>query len=145
MIVEALESYAKVTSPWLQAWNAANAMSMSATRIAVGQMELAALTTRFLNQRLSAYASFDGRVEPLVRRLDKLTERYAESYAESYAAQVRALYTSWSDILIEDRPLTEAVSLATGREEGRREERWDGKAEGRREERPEQRRDAAAH
>ena len=140
MIVEALESYAKVTSPWLQAWNAANAMSISATRITVGQMELAGLTTRFLNQRLSAYASFDGRVEPLVRRLDRLTEQYAESYA----AQVRALYSSWADILIEDRPLTEAVSLAGDREEGRRDERWDGKGEGRREERPEQRRDTAA-
>ena len=87
MIVEALESYAKLTNPWLQAWNAVNAISVSTTRVAVGQLELAALTTRFMNQRLSAYASFDGRVEPLVRRLDKRTEQYTDSYA----SQVRAI------------------------------------------------------
>ncbi len=62
-------------------------MGIAATRIAVKQMELVALTTRFMNQRLTAYASFDGRVEPLVRRLEKLTEEYADHYA----AQVRAV------------------------------------------------------
>lgn len=141
MIVEALESYAKLTNPWLQAWNAVNAISVSTTRVAVGQLELAALTTRFMNQRLSAYASFDGRVEPLVRRLDKLTEQYTDSYA----SQVRAIYSSWSDVLREDRPLTDAVSFPADVEEQRRDERWDGKREPRREERSEQqRRDAAA-
>ena len=119
MIVGEQENYAKTTGPWQQAWNAANAMSISATRIALGQMELAALTARFMNQRLSAYASFDGRVEPLVRRLDKLTEQYADRYA----AQLRAVYSSWADALREDRPLTEAVPLSPGREEPRGDER----------------------
>src|SRR5688500_3600452 len=98
MIVEESESYANATGPWQQAWNAANAMSINATRITVGQMGLAALTTQFMNQRLSAYASFDGQVEPLVRRLDELTEQYADHYA----AQVRAVYSSWSDVVRED-------------------------------------------
>jgi hypothetical protein len=94
-----------------------------------------------MNQRLSAYASFDGRVEPLVRRLDKLTEQYTDNYA----SQVRAIYSSWSDVLREDRPLTDAVSFPADGDEQRRDERWDGKREPRREERSEQhRRDAAA-
>ena len=71
MILEGLESYARVNGIWLQACNAANAMNASAMRIAVGQMELAALGARFMNDRLCAYASFDGHVEPLVRRLSK--------------------------------------------------------------------------
>ena len=142
MIVEALESYAKITNPWLQAWNATNAISISATRIASGQMELAALTTRFMNQRLAAYASFDGRVEPLVQRLDKLTEQYGDEYA----AQVRAIYSSWSDVLREDRSLTEAVALVADVEtEQRREDRREAKAEGRRDEKAAQKREAAAH
>jgi hypothetical protein len=142
MIIEALESYAKVTNPWLQAWNATNAMSISATRIAIGQMELAALTTRFMNQRLAAYASFDGRVEPLVQRLDKLTEQFGDDYA----AQVRAIYSSWSDVLREDRPLTEAVTLTADVEaEQRREDRREAKAEARRDEKAAQKREAAAH
>jgi hypothetical protein len=142
MIVEALESYAKVTNPWLQAWNAMNAMSISATRIASGQIELAALTTRFMNQRLAAYASFDGRVEPLVQRLDKLTEQFGDDYA----AQVRAIYSSWSDVLREDRPLTDAVALVADVEtEQRREDRREAKGEGRRDEKAAQKREAAAH
>jgi hypothetical protein len=140
MIVEAMENYAKLTNPWLQGWNAVNAMNISNTRIAVGQMELAALTTRFMNQRLAAYASFDGRVEPLVRRLDKLTEQYTDTYA----SQVRSIYSSWSDVLREDRPLTDAVSFPADGDEQRRDERWDAKREGRREERPEPRRDTVA-
>jgi hypothetical protein len=143
MIVEGLETYANVTGPWLQACNAVNAMNVSATRIAVGQLELAALTTRFMNQRLATYATFDGRVEPLVSRLETLTEQYADSYA----AQVRAIYSSWSDILGEDRPLTEAVTTSPERADERRDERKDGSAkrESRREERAEQRREAPAH
>ena len=140
MIIEGLENYAKLANPWLQAWNAVNAISINTTRIAVGQLELAALTTRFMTQRLAAYASFDGRVEPLVRRLDKLTEQYTDSYA----SQVRGIYSSWSDVLREDRPLTDAVSFPVDGDEQRRDERWDGKREARREERPEQRREAAA-
>ena len=117
-MVEELKNAAKATAPWQQAWNAANAMSISATRMAVGQMELAALTARFMNQRLSAYASFDGRVEPLVRRLDKLTEQYADHYA----AQVRSVYSWWPDVLREDRPLTEGVSLSPDGDAPRRDE-----------------------
>jgi hypothetical protein len=142
MILEALEGYAKMSNPWLQAWNATNAMSISATRIAIGQIELAALTTRFLNERLAAYATFDGRVEPLVQRLDKLTQQFGEEYA----AQVRTIYSSWSDVLREDRPLTEAVTLTADVEmERRREERHETKAEGRRDEKAVQKREAAAH
>jgi hypothetical protein len=141
MIVEALESYAKVTNPWLQAWDAANAMSISVTRIAVGQMELARLTTRFMNQRLSAYEGFDGRVEPLVQRLAKLTEQFGDEYA----AQVRAIYSSWSDVLREDRPLTEVAGLPIDRVEQRRDERKEGKGEPRRDEKSAQRRETSAH
>jgi hypothetical protein len=119
MTVEEMESNAKATGPWQQAWNAANAISIGATRIAVKQMELAALTTQFMNQRLSAYASFDGRVEPLVRRLNELTKQYADHYA----AQVRSFYSWWVDVLREDRPLTEAVSLSPDGEAPRRDER----------------------
>jgi hypothetical protein len=144
MIVGELASNAKATDPWQQAWNAANAMSVNATRIAVGQMGLAALTTQFMNQRLTAYASFDGNVEPLVRRLDKLTEEYADHYA----AQVRAVYTSWADVVRED-PLTKPVSLAPDREAPRRDERaGTAKAKGRATngtKRAKQRRHAAAH
>ena len=118
MTVEEMESNAKATGPWQQAWKAANAMTVNATRIAVGQMELAALTSQFMNQRLSAYASFDGEVEPLVQRLDKLTEEYADHYA----AQVRVVYSSWTDILRED-PLTKPVSVSPEREAPRRQER----------------------
>jgi hypothetical protein len=32
MILEALEGYAKMSNPWLQAWNATNAMSISEVR-----------------------------------------------------------------------------------------------------------------
>ncbi|HUQ52897.1 MAG TPA: hypothetical protein VM692_11795 [Gammaproteobacteria bacterium] len=155
MIVEGLETYARVSGPWLQAWNAANAMNVSATRIAIGQVELAALTTRFMNDRLAAYASFDGHVEPLVRRLDRLTEQFADNYA----TQVRTIYSSWADVLRDDRPLTDAV----GRAAERTDERFEGarpqdaakreeatkqegaKRESRREERPPQGRDTAAH
>ena len=122
MIVEELENYAKATGPWQQAWTVANAMSISATRIAAGQMELAALTSRFMTQRLLAYARFDGRVEPLVRQLEELTQQYADGYA----AQVRTVYSSWADVLRKDRPLTEAVSPSPDppeREEPRRDER----------------------
>jgi hypothetical protein len=119
MNVEELESYGTAAGPWQQALSAANAMSINATRIAVGQMHLAALTTRFMNQRLSAYASFDGHVEPLVQRLDKLTEQYADDYA----AQVRSVYSSWGDLLREGRPLTEVASPSPDREQPRRHER----------------------
>ena len=133
MILEGLESYARANGIWLQAWNAANAMNTSAIRIAVGQMELAALGARFMNERLCAYASFDGHVEPLVRRLEKLTDQYSESYA----AQLRTVYASWSDLLREDRPLTEAVSMTADRDD----ERPEGKRDVRpREEKAEQRR-----
>jgi hypothetical protein len=118
MIVEEVKNSVKATDPWQQAWNAATAMNISATRIVFKQMELAALTTQFMNQRLSAYASFDGHVEPLVRRLDKLTEEYADLYA----AQVRAVYSSWTDVLRED-PLTGPVSLSPDRRAPRRDER----------------------
>ena len=142
MIVGELASNAKATDPWQQAWNAANAMSINATRIVVGQMGLAALTTQFMNQRLSAYASFDGHVEPLVRRLDKLTEEYADHYA----AQVRAVYTTWADVLRED-PLTKPVSLLPDREAPRR-DAGTAKAKGRATnvaKRAKQRRHTAAH
>ena len=109
----------KATAPWQQAWNAANAMSVSATRMAVGQMELAALTAQFMNQRLTAYASFDGRVEPLVRRLDKLTEQYADHYA----AQVRSVYSWWPEVLREGGSSTDAAPLSPDGEAPRSAER----------------------
>jgi hypothetical protein len=98
MIVEAMENFARFNGPWLQAWNDMNAASVASTRIAFGQFELATVTSRFLTQRIRAYADYDGRIEPLVRRLDELTEQYTDSYA----SQVRAIYSSWSDILRED-------------------------------------------
>jgi hypothetical protein len=140
MIVEALESYAKMTNPWLQALSAANAMSISATRIAVGQMELAALSTRFINERLCAYAGFDGGVEPLVQRLEKLTDQYSENYA----AQLKTIYAPWSDFLREDRPLAEVVSMTADRDDAK--EAKEGKRQGGpREVRPEKGREPAAH
>jgi hypothetical protein len=145
MTAEELKNYAKATDPWQQAWNAANAMSISATRIAVKQMELAALTTQFMNQRLSAYSSFDGRVEPLMRRLDELTEQYAGHYA----AQVRAVFSSWADAVRADQASTEAVSLSPDREASSRDERaGTAKAKARRTngaKRAKQRRHTAAH
>jgi hypothetical protein len=57
MIVEEVKNSVKATDPWQQAWNAATAMNISATRIVFKQMELAALTTQFMNQRLSGPVS----------------------------------------------------------------------------------------
>ena len=142
MIVEALESYAKVTDPWLQAWNATNAMAISATRIAVGQMELAALTTRFMNQRLAAYASFDGRVEPFVQRLDKLTEQYGGRVCRSGSRDL---------FVVVGHPARGPAADRGGRADGRRRDgtaprsRAEAKVDGRRDEKAAQKREAAAH
>jgi hypothetical protein len=105
MIVEAFENYARFNGAWLQAWNDANAASITSARIGFGQLELAALTSRFMTQRVRAYADSDGRIETLVRRLDQLTEQYGEDYAR----QLRQIYSAWSDLLREDRAASQSM------------------------------------
>ena len=95
MTVETFENYARSSSPWLQAWNDANAASITRARIAVGQLELALLTARFITLRARAYADYEGRIEPLVRRLEKLTEQYGEDYTR----ELRQIYSASSDAL----------------------------------------------
>jgi hypothetical protein len=136
VIVEAIETYARFNGPWLQAWNEVNAASMASARVAVGQLELASLTNRFMAQRLRAYAEHDGRIDALVRRLDKLTEQFSEDYAR----QLREIYASWSDVLRQDRALSQVTPLRAEQRRG------DERFEGRREDRAEERRpEAAAH
>ena len=105
MIVETLENFARFNGPWLQAWNDMNAASTATARIAFGQIELATLTSRFMTQRMRAYADYDGRIEPLVRRLDELTEQFGEDYTR----ELRQIYSAWSDVLREDRAVSQTV------------------------------------
>jgi hypothetical protein len=114
MIVEAFETYAKSNGRWLQTWSHASAASIASMRIAFGQWELATLTARFMTERVRAYADHDGRIEPLVRRLDRLTEEYGEDYAR----ELRRIYAAWSELLRSDRALTPAPPAAS---EGRNE------------------------
>jgi hypothetical protein len=109
MIAEAFENYARFNGPWLQAWSDMNSAAFASARIAFGQMELTALTSRFMTQRLRAYAEYDGRIEPLVRRLDKITEQFGEDYAR----ELRQIYSSWHEVLRQDREVTQAVSSST--------------------------------
>ena len=143
MIMEGLENYARVNGPWLHAWNAFNVMNANTMRVAVGQIELAALSARFMNERMCAYATFDGRVEPLVRRLENLTDQFADAYS----AQIRTIYASWSDILREDRPLADVMSTTPERADERKEakasEARPGRTRG--DEKAEQRREASSH
>ena len=120
MIAEAMENFARFNGPWLQAWNDANAVSITSARIAFGQLELAALTSRFMTQRVSAYADYDGRIEPLVRRLDQLTEQYGDDYTR----QLRQIYSAWSDLLREDRAISQAMPLPL-----RGGPRWNGRGD----------------
>jgi hypothetical protein len=120
MIAEAFESYARFNGPWLQAWSDMNSAAFASARIAFGQLELTALTSRFMTQRLRAYADYDGRIEPLVRRLDKITEQFGEDYAR----ELREIYSSWHEVLRQDRAATQAVSST--RPGDRRDESWDG-------------------
>ena len=108
MIVEVLESYASFNGRWLQSWNHANAASIASVRIAFGQWELATLTARFMTERVRAYADHDGRIEPLVRRLDNITEEYGDDYAR----ELRRIYSAWSDLLRNDRALTPVLPPA---------------------------------
>ena len=105
MIVEAMENFTRFNGQWLQAWNDANAASITSARVAFGQLELATLTSRFMTQRVRAYADYDGHIEPLVRRLDQLTEQFGEDYAR----QLREIYSAWSDLLREDRAASQAA------------------------------------
>ena len=102
MIVEAFESYAKLNGRWLETWSHANAASIASLRIAFGQWELATLAARFMTERIRAYADHDGRIEPLVRRLDRLTEEYGDDHAR----ELRRIYAAWSELLRNDRALT---------------------------------------
>jgi hypothetical protein len=144
MIVEAMENFARFNGPWLQAWNDANAVSITSARIAFGQLELAALTSRFMTQRVRAYADSDGRIETLVRRLDQLTEQYGEDYAR----QLGQIYSAWSDLLRADRAAsTQAMPVPIGMGAAeRREEAWEGRADAERsEKRAKRRAENAAH
>jgi hypothetical protein len=114
MIIEAFESYAKLNGRWLETWSHANAASIASMRIAFGQWELATLAARFMTERVRAYAEHDGRIEPLVRRLDSLTE----GYGDDHARELRRIYAAWSELLRNDRALT-PVSPPTS--EGRNE------------------------
>ena len=107
MIAENMETYAKFNAPWLRAWNDANAASFASVRIAFGQWELATLTARFMTERVRAYADYDGRLEPLVGRLDKLTEEYGEDCRR----EISQIYAAWSDLLRQDRVLTPPMPL----------------------------------
>jgi hypothetical protein len=122
MIVEAFENYAKFNGPWLQAWTDMNSAALASTRIAFGQLELAALTSRFMTQRLRAYEDYDGRIEPLVRRLDKLTEQFGEDYAR----ELREIYSSWHEVLRQDRAVAQAVSPVGRAGDRRGDEPWEG-------------------
>ena len=143
MIVEAFENYARFNSPWLQACNDVNSAAFAGARIAFGQVELAALTSRFMTQRLRAYADYDGHTELLVRRLDKITEQFGEDYAR----ELREIYSSWHEVLRRDRDATQAMSSQSRGAERRGDESWDGgKREPERRDRTEDRRpESAAH
>jgi len=90
MNTQTSENQGKVDGPWLQFWNDANAVSLSTARIAFGQLKLAALTGRFMTQRMRAYAESEGRAESLAQRLDKITEQFGEDYAK----QLREVYSN---------------------------------------------------
>ena len=90
MNTQTSENYGRFNGPWLQFWNDANAASLRTARIAFGQLELAALTGRFMTQRMRAYAESEGRAESLAQRLDKITEQFGEDYAK----QLREIYSS---------------------------------------------------
>jgi len=140
MIVEALENFSRFNGPWLQAWNDANAATITSTGIAFGQLELAALTSRFMTQRVRAYAEHGGRIDPLVRRLDQLREQYGEDYAR----ELRQIYSAWSDLLREDRAVSQAMPPPLGAE--RRDEPSDGRGDAERgKKRGERRPENAAH
>ena len=143
MIAEAFEDYARVNGPWLQAWSDMNSAAFASARIAFGQLELAALTSRFMTQRLRAYADYDGRVEPLVQRLDKITEQFGEDYAR----ELREIYSSWHEVLRQDRAATQAVSSPSPGGEHRGDEpRNGGRREAKRGDRADDRRpERAAH
>jgi hypothetical protein len=127
MIVEAMENFARLNGPWLQAWNDANAASVASTRIAFGQLELATVTSRFMTQRIRAYADYDGRIEPLVRRLDELTEQYGEEYAR----ELRQIFSAWSELLRHDRAASQAMPMPVPvpRGAGSRDQAWNGMGE----------------
>ncbi|HSC17072.1 MAG TPA: hypothetical protein VLI71_18220 [Gammaproteobacteria bacterium] len=139
MIAEAFENYARFNVPWLQGWTDMNSAAIAGARIAFGQLELAALTSRFMTQRLRAYADYDGRIEPLVQRLDKLTEQFGEDYSR----ELRAIYSSWHEVLLQDRAATQAMSSPSRGGEPRADEPRDpGKREPKRGDRAAER---AAH
>lgn len=125
MIVEAMENFARLNGPWLQAWNDVNAASVANARIAFGQIELATVTSRFMTQRIRAYADYDGRIEPLVRRLDQLTEQYGEEYTR----ELRQIYSAWSDLLRQDREVSQAMPMPMPLGAGRRDQAWNGGGE----------------
>jgi len=132
MIVEAFENYARFNGPWLQGWADMNSAAIASARIAFGQMELAALTSQFMTQRMRAYADYDGRIEPLVQRLDKLTEQFGEDYAR----ELREIYASWHEVLRQDRPAPQTTSWFNRATEDRPDEpRNGGKREPKRGER----------
>jgi len=142
MITEAFENYARFNGPWLQGWTDLNSAAIAGARMSFGQWELAALTSRFMTQRMRAYADYDGRIEPLIRRLDKLTEQFGEDYAR----ELREIYSSWHEVLRQDRAATQAVSPGRGGDR-RADEPWDGgRREAERAERVADRRaESAAH
>ena len=142
MIVEAFENYARFNGPWLQAWTDLNSAAIAGARMSFGQWELAALTSRFVTQRMRAYADHDGRIEPLIRRLDKLTEQFGEDYAR----ELREMHSSWHEVLRQDRAATQAVSPIRGGDR-RADEPWDaGRREAERADRVDDRRaESAAH
>jgi hypothetical protein len=136
MIAESLETYAKFNAPWLRAWNDANAASIASVRIAFGQWGLAARTARFMTERVRAYADYDGRLEPLVGRLDRLTEEYGQDYAR----EISQIYAAWSDLLRRDRALTPSMPLPDAQRRGE-----EGNGESKRGKRAAERRAEAAH
>lgn len=142
MIVEAFENYTRFNGPWLQGWADMNSAAIASARIAFGQLELAALTSRFVTQRMRAYADYDGRVEPLVQRLDKLTEQFGEDYAR----ELRDIYSSWHEVLRKDSATTQAMSSSSRGSEHRSDEpRNGGRRETKRGDRTNGRAERAAH
>ena len=53
MIVEAFENYTRFNGPWLQGWAEMNSAAIASARIAFGQLELAALASRFMSRTRS--------------------------------------------------------------------------------------------
>ncbi len=100
MISQALENYARSWGPWMNSYQRAAADFAGFSN---QQTELAIETSRFLTDRLCAYARYGGNVEALARKLDDLTNRYTAAYAD----RVKEMSSVWANMLREDNNVDE--------------------------------------